>query len=172
MLPPERLEAVLRHAAWKYRPKTPVRSDDDVPSPQHVYAEMMKSDFGPALRDAGLRGSGGRYELPSDTWWAQLGFQKSSYSDGQEVRFTINLSVIRRDEWAAEATARPYLGQRPTPTAYYGPWADQTRIGGLTPGGADKWWRIVHGVPIDDVRDDVLHDLLTYAVPWLRERVG
>lgn len=49
------------------------------------------------------------------TLTAQLGFQKSAYSDGQESRFTVNLSVIRRDEWATRASAKPYLGQRPTP---------------------------------------------------------
>jgi Domain of unknown function (DUF4304) len=105
-------------------------------------------------------------------YWAQLGFQKSVYSDGQEVRFTVNLSVILRDEWIRQEAAKPYLGQRPTPTNHYGSWADQARIGSLTPDRADKWWRVVRGASSDDVRDDTLHDLLTYAVPWLRERVA
>jgi hypothetical protein len=42
-------------------------------SPQDVYADMMKTTFAPALRAAGLRGSSGRFELPSDIYWAQLG---------------------------------------------------------------------------------------------------
>jgi hypothetical protein len=117
-----------------------------------------------------MRGSGGRFELPSDVYWAQLGFQKSAFSDGREVRFTVNLSVIRRDEWAKQAEAKPYLGERPTPNTHYGAWADQTRIGSLTPGGEDKWWRIVRGARPNDVRDDALHDLMNYAVPWLHER--
>jgi hypothetical protein len=41
-----------------------------------------------------------------------------------------------------------------------------------TPDRADKWWRVVRGASSDDVRDDTLHDLLSYAVPWLRERVA
>jgi Domain of unknown function (DUF4304) len=148
-----------------------VRSEADSLPPQQVYAELMKTAFAPALREAGLRGSSGRFELPSDTYWAQLGFQKSAYSDGAEVRFTVNLSVIHRDEWTAHAAAEPYLAERPTPTTHYGSWANQARIGQLTPSGADKWWRIVRAVNSDEVRDDALHDLLTYAVPWLGERV-
>lgn len=95
----------------------------------------MKASFGPALRAEGMRGSGGRFELPSDVVWAQLGFH-------------------------------------PKPAFHYGAWADQVRIGTLTPEGEDKWWRIVRGAQSGIVRDDAMHDLLTYGVPWLRERIG
>jgi hypothetical protein len=88
------------------------------------------------------------------------------------VRFTVNLSVIRRDEWTTQTAANLHQGQRPTPTIHYGSWADQSRIGTLTPSGEDEWWRIMRGVKVDDVRDDAIHDLLIYAVPWLGERVG
>ena len=141
-----------------------------MPTPQAVYANLMKSAFGPALREAGLRGSGGRFELLSNVYWAQLGFQKSAYSDGQQVRFTVNVSVIERARWSEEIAVKPYLGQRPTPTNHYGTWAKQARIGTLTPTGEDKWWRILHGVCADEVRDDALHDVLNYAVPWLQEQ--
>ena len=53
----------------------------------------------------------------------------------------------------------------------YGVRADQERIGKLTLEGDDKWWRIVRGADnVAAVRDDALNDLLTYGVPWLRER--
>lgn len=167
---PEREEAIRRFTAWKYRRRQPIPDDDPQPSPQEVYAGLMKSTFAPALRHEGLRGSNGRFELPSDTHWVQLGFQKSSYSDRHELRFTINLLVIRRDEWANQIATRPYLSQRPTPTNHYGPWAtDQIRIGTLTAEGEDKWWRIVRGQDVAPVVDDVLADILI-GVQWLRER--
>jgi hypothetical protein len=119
-----------------------------------------------------MRGSGGRFEFPSDVVWAQMGFQKSTYSDSQEVRFTVNLSVIRREAWEEHRLGRQHLGEKPTPTLHYGAWADQVRIGTLTPEGGDKWWRIVRGVQSVTVLEDALHDLLTYGVPWLRERLG
>ncbi len=81
-LRPEDAEAVRRFANWKHRRKTAVASDADADTPlsQAVYAELMRTAFGPALREAGLRGSTGRFELPSATHWGQLGFQKSAYS--------------------------------------------------------------------------------------------
>jgi hypothetical protein len=171
MTPNER-EGAQRFLRWRTRPKKH-ESDAHEPSPQQVYAEWMKTAFGPALRAEGMRGSGGRFEFPSEVVWAQLGFQKSTYSDAQEVRFTVNLSVIRRDEWHQQTSAHPHLGERPKPTFHYGAWADQARIGTLTPEGEDKWWRIVRGAAhLDVVRDDAMHDLLTYGVPWLRERIG
>ena len=170
MMPMER-EGVERFLQWRTRTKAHP-SDASEPSPQQVYAEWMKTSFGPALRAEGMRGSGGRFEFPSDVVWAQLGFQKSTYSDAQEVRFTVNLSVIRRDVWEQQASAQPHLGERPRPTFLYGSWADQARIGTLTPEGEDKWWRIVRGADSVIVRDDAMHDLLTYGVPWLRDRLG
>ncbi|WP_091074744.1 DUF4304 domain-containing protein [Microlunatus sagamiharensis] len=127
----------------------------------------MKTAFAPFLRERGFRGSSGRFELPSDTHWAQLGFQKSAYSDRAELRFTINLSVISRNEWAQQLQANPHLGARPTPTISYGSWADQTRIGMLIPPPGDKWWRIIGGSNVTPVRDDVLTDLDAYAIPWI-----
>src|SRR6266542_309783 len=120
-------EAVRRFAAWKHRRREPGSGNVDSASPQDVYADLMRNAFAPALREAGLRGSNGRFELPSEVYWAQLGFQKSAYSSADEVRFTVNLSVIRRDEWTLQSTAKPYLGKRPRPSTHYGTWADQVR---------------------------------------------
>ncbi|GAA0587022.1 DUF4304 domain-containing protein [Kribbella sandramycini] len=168
-LTPQQRVSFERFKVWKHRPKS--KATASVPSPQEVFAEMMKATFGPLLRDQGLRGSGGRFELPSDDYWALLGFQKSAYSDGQEVQFTVNLSAIRRDVWAERAAASPALGERPKPTVVYGSWATQTRLGLITPEGSDKWWPIVRGVDPGPVAEDVVSDLLKYGLPWLREQI-
>ena len=170
MTPTER-EGFERFLRWRTRPKKH-GGDASEPSPQQAYAEWMKTTFGPGLRAQGMRGSGGRFEFASDVVWAQLGFQKSAYSDAQEVRFTVNLSVIGRDVWEEQKSANSYLGERPSPSIRYGAWAEQVRIGTLTPDGDDKWWRIVRGVDSSRVREDAMHDLMTYAVPWLRARIG
>ena len=60
-------------------------------------------------------------------------------------------------------------GKRPTPTTHYGAWANQVRIGQLTPEGEDKWWPLLRGTDADSVTGDALGDLLMYGVPWLRE---
>lgn len=127
----------------------------------------MKQTFAPALRQAGLRGSAGRFELPSDQHWALLGFQKSAYSDSSEVRFTVNLAVIDRTVWAERAAAKPHLGKRPSPGILYGDWAEQIRIGALIPAGDDLWWRLVRGQDSEPVAAAALDALRDAAVPWL-----
>ena len=69
-----------------------------VPTAQEAFVKMMKEEIAPALRRLGFKGSGQRYELPSPTHWALLGFQKSAYSDSPEVRFTVNVTIAGRDE--------------------------------------------------------------------------
>ncbi len=44
----------------------------------------VKDLISPALRTMGFKGSGGRYQLPSEDQWALLGFQKSTFSDALE----------------------------------------------------------------------------------------
>lgn len=79
-----------RFRAWKQRPKDFSPAAENDPTPQGVYPDLMKGVFAPALREAGLKGSGGRFELPSEKYWAQLGFQKSAYSDSSALKFTVN----------------------------------------------------------------------------------
>ncbi|MCW2496603.1 DUF4304 domain-containing protein [Jatrophihabitans sp.] len=163
---PEDERAVRIFGQWKHRDRRSEQAVGNSAAPE-VYSDLMKNVFAPALRSAGLRGSSGRFELPSDIYWVQLGFQRSAYNSGDEVRFTVNLSVIRRDKWEARRATEPHLGKEPSPNIKYGAWATQTRIGKLTPGGEDKWWRIVRGAEVDPVRDDALADLVALGVPWL-----
>jgi hypothetical protein len=163
--------------AWKYRERPDVDDDDGQVAPQDVYRHLMNNDFAPALRAAGLRGSGGRFELPSRTHWVQLGFQKSSYSDRIELRFTINLFVVSRADWVREAARSSWLGSKPSPLSgsggVVGEWA---RIGALLPTvdgrGGDTWWSLFRGVDPGPVQQDVLDDLRDYAVPWLKQRAS
>jgi hypothetical protein len=156
-----------RFKAWKHRPKDHRSGSENDPTPQQVYDDLMKASFAPALRAAGLKGSGGRFELPSDKYWAQLGFQKSVYSDSSALEFTVNLSVISRDVWEEQAAAKPHLGKKPTPSIHYGSWAEQVRIGQLTPSGEDLWWRLNRREDPGPVAERVVSALLDFAVPWL-----
>lgn len=132
-----------------------------------IYDELMKTTFAPALRGAGLRGSGGRFQLPSEDYWVQLGFQKSAFSDSAELKFTMNLSLISREVWAEHASRQPPLGKKPKPSTFYGSWAEQVRIGALTPSGEDLWWWLKQGEDPGPASEQVLSILLGLAVPWL-----
>jgi hypothetical protein len=127
----------------------------------------MKESFAPALRTAGLKGSGGRFELPSEKYWSQLGFQKSAFSDSAALKFTVNLSVIDRGVWSEHAATEPHLGKEPKPSTFYGSWAERVRIGLLTRSGEDLWWWLRRGDDPAPISEQVVSTLLDVAVPWL-----
>ncbi|GAA3986673.1 hypothetical protein GCM10022247_01260 [Allokutzneria multivorans] len=133
-----------------------------------VYQELMRTRIAPWFREAGFRGSGGKFVLPSESHWALLGFQKSVHNDRDEVRFTVNLLCVSKQQWASLHAAEPFLGERPSATVYYGREVPRARIGELTPSGEDKWWRLRSGRSVEPIVADLLHDLAEHAIPWLR----
>jgi hypothetical protein len=173
--------------AWRFRRRN--RPDDSLPSSsdraatqdadtttsltaQEVYAQLMKDRIAPLLRTNGLIGSGGRFSLKSETHWALLGFQKSAYSDRSEVRFTVNVLVVRRDEWNELVVREPHHGPNPTPTITYPAPVRNERIGQLTEDRADKWWRINPGQDLGLLMSDLQSDLLESALPWMRQQIA
>ena len=141
-------------------------------SAQEIYATMIKHVVSPALRAQGLVGSGGRYSIRSDTHWAMLGFQKSSYSDHAEVRFTVNLNVVNRAAWDALVREKPYYGPRMAPTVHYGEPVRSARIGELEDTPQDIWWRVFVGQDMPALQEDLLGDLIDVGIPWLRHQIA
>ncbi|WP_340537995.1 DUF4304 domain-containing protein [Nocardioides sp. GXZ039] len=171
---PEDRDLFDRFRAWKSRPKDFSPATESDPTPQVVYSDLMKGVFAPALREAGLKGSGGRFELPSEKCWAQLGFQKSVHSDSSILRFTVNLSVIDRETWARRPAVTSRPGTKPSPSIYYGAGAgqEQARIGALMPAGEDFWWSLSRGHDPTSVAEEVVSALIELAVPWLVARTA
>src|SRR4051812_36014984 len=80
---------------------------------QEAFALMMREQVAPALRGLGLEGSGQTFSLPSDRYWALVGFQKSVGSSSAAVKFTMNLQVVPRDAWARASEEQPWRGPKP-----------------------------------------------------------
>ncbi|MHB8694902.1 MAG: DUF4304 domain-containing protein [Solirubrobacteraceae bacterium] len=156
--------------AWRRRHHTPASAGSV--TAQALYDDLVKGAIIPALRALGFTGSGGRYSLRADGAWALLGFQKSAYSDGNEVRFTVNLLVTSNDDWAELRAQKPYLPARPSPTTRYGDPVAQERIGQLLPEPADSWWRVYDGVNLDDVAENVIETIERNGIPWLRTELA
>jgi hypothetical protein len=155
---------------WRTRKRVPASAVEV--TAQVMYQHLVKESLSPALRELGFRGSGGRYSLPCAHCWAQLGFQKSSYSGAKEVQFTAKLQVANTSAWEHGRSERPYLPERPAPgTIYGGDVAAYARIGDLTPDASDKWWRIHGDIDAAAVVADVIHDVREYAMPWLVEQM-
>lgn len=139
---------------------------------QDTYAEMLKTLVAPGLRAIGFKGSSQNYRLPSDDYWAMLGFQKSTSSDATQVRFTANVLVVPRSAWDAVRTEQPHLPERPTATTYWGTYVWQKRIGELLPGGEEMWWEIEAGADAAELADAIVWAVRDYVVPAMRRQIG
>lgn len=125
----------------------------------------------PALRRLGFKGSGQRYELPSDTHWAIVGFQKFSWSDQDKVEFTLNLTVTGRDEWMRARERRRHLSERPQANAgaFVG-WEE--RIGALMPDDAGETWIVTGDLPTEPVAGQVVAAVERFVLPAMRARIS
>jgi hypothetical protein len=147
---------------------------------QDTFKAMLRDLVAPELRSLGFKGSGQNFSLPNDSHWALLGFQKSDFSHRDEISFTINLTVVRRDEWErGHAKAWPSRPVRP-PGANWGlsPMLEadfggaywHERIGSLMPGGRDRWWTVADDEDTRDLAAVVVAEIDEFAIPAMRER--
>lgn len=133
---------------------------------QDLFREMLRTEIGPLLRDLGFVGSRQAFRLPTPSGYALLGFQKSTTSTRESVKFTVNLRVYTEDEW--DYVGSP--GTEPSPNmGYLAGWEE--RIGNVLPARADRWWTLT-----TTTRDAVVADLRSalqeHAVPALKERAA
>ena len=110
---------------------------------------------------------------------ALLGFQKSQWSTATTVRFTVNITVVGREDWATGRATWPKLPEPPRvnwglppmmQAAFEGYW--HTRIGFLMPGGRDRWWNVEAGTAASDVAEAVVADIQEFAITAMRERMN
>ena len=139
---------------------------------QERFDEMMKGLVAPALRAHGFTGSGRSYRIPSQEWWALLGFQKSRYNDARAMQFTINVSVTPKKAWAdARIGQEHWMPERPSPnTRYAAPWWG-ARIGLLLPQREDKWWILSPESESAKVAAEVVNAIRDVALPAMLERM-
>jgi hypothetical protein len=140
---------------------------------------MLRDEIAPALRASGLKGSGQRFVVPSESHWALLGFQKSAWSDRQRLTFTVNLTVVAHDVWANARQRLPQLPEQPganwglppnmksaLDTGYW-----HARIGDLMPGNLDRWWELRATEDYTAVAAETVEAIRTYAIPEMRKRL-
>jgi hypothetical protein len=136
-----------------------------------VFRFMMRDEVAPELRRMGFKGSGQAFELPSETHWVLLGFQKATGSNSTAVRFTVNVTAASKVAWHEARPTHVVLPERPSANTYYGTFAWQKRIGSLFPDGEDRWWTVTSDRSARSVAADVLEAIRTYAIPAIQERL-
>jgi hypothetical protein len=142
-----------------------------VPTAQGTFSDLIKTLVAPGLRALGFNGSGQNYQLPSDDHWAMLGFQKSTSSSANRVRFTVNVLVVSRRTWEAARAETSYLPERPTANTFWGTFVWQHRIGELLPGIGDVWWDVEADVDAAELADAVLWAVRDYVVPAMHQQM-
>jgi hypothetical protein len=139
---------------------------------QEAFALMMREQVAPALRDLGLKGSGQVFSIPSDRYWALIGFQKSVGSSSEAVKFTVNLQVVDRDAWAKASEEQPWRGPKPKANVRPGvPGSWGERIGTLMPPRNDYWWSIEPDRPTEPVAGEVVAALRDHGLPEMKRRM-
>jgi hypothetical protein len=138
---------------------------------QDIFNDMMKGEIGPALRGMGFKGSGQSFTHPSTDHWILLGFQKSTSSNRDAVRFTVNVSVGEKAAWEDARKAQSWLPERPNANVLSGPVWSQ-RIGLLMPELEDHWWTVSDDpLTAERAAAEVLGAIRDYAWPAIRARV-
>jgi len=135
-----------------------------------IFKSVLKNHWAPALRELGLKGSGRIFVVPDERDWAMLGFQSSTASNAEWVKFTINLLVVGKDAWEEARERSSYLSAKPSPNTL-GPHRYAQRIGYLTH-GADHWWRLYASEDSESLVAEVSGALRDVAVPKLRQEMS
>jgi hypothetical protein len=133
---------------------------------------MIDMGLAPGLRALGFVGAGHRFRMEVDRHWAEITVtQSQSLSEGR-VRFTLNLRVLYRDEWAEQLRVRPYTPAT-SPSPLRTGW--ESPIGGIvTVGGypiEDLWWELEVGQPFDSLAREVLSTLRTFGLPAITHQI-
>ena len=137
---------------------------------QEQFSELLKESIAPQLRTMGLKGSGQNYLIPSNSHWALLGFQKSAFSDSADLRFTINLFVVTKNEWDRVRAAKSYYPAKPTSSTF---WSEgwHRRIGRLMPEKKDHWWTLAADTDLASLSREIVDTIMKCALPAMQEQM-
>jgi hypothetical protein len=132
---------------------------------QEKFDDMLGRLIWPRLKAVDFKRSKGNFHRPVGRNWEVVNFQKSAYSDRDEISFTVNLGVgidrLRdgRQTWDE--------GKRPAITRCQ----VQERLGMLlSDEQQDVWWTVGSDTDTEVLADAVLEALWRYGLPWLERR--
>jgi hypothetical protein len=129
--------------------------------------KLLQSDYlAPALRDLGFKRSGQTFGIRGNGVWGILNLQRSTSSNANLARFTVNVSVWSDLLAEHNNTGDGLLYSKKLPPEPACHW--RTRIGQFMPGGNDHWWDLGPAVDaklatmvVDAVRDSAVPELLS-----------
>ncbi len=135
---------------------------------QDSFREFTKAALAPMFRELGFKGSGQKFSFPASDHFIQIGVQKSSYSDKDEIRFTLNVQIVPIGEWAEAAKLRAHFPKVPSPNTYYGV-GFQERVGLMRPEKLDLWWRFSTNTDKLALLEEIRGLLVEHVIPVIRK---
>lgn len=142
-------------------------------SAQDWFRLMIDMGLAPGLRALGFAGAGRRFTQDVGSHCAEITFAQSQSLVEGRVRFTLNLRVLHRDEWAEQLRVRPYTPAPVARSTMRTTW--EALIGQIvTVGGypiEDLWWELEVGQPFDSLAREVLSTLRTFGLPAITHQI-
>ena len=130
-------------------------------SNEEMFKTLLKRIHKNLLKDKGFKKDNQNFRLILNNNGMNYGFivnfQKSAFNDKEELRFTVNLGIIRSynkiDEKFKEYDCRII--------------EDRKRLAEIAPKyGYDKWWSITSDTNMDLIESEMLDLLQNVAFPW------
>ena len=136
---------------------------------QETFKNFLREMIAPRLRQAGLKGSGQNYSLKSGSHWALISFQKSAYSDSENLKFTINIFVVAKEEWESARNEYSYFPAKPTASVHWSIGWHQ-RIGYLLPINSDYWWTLDENTNLNQLSQQIIDVICNRAIPIMLDK--
>lgn len=140
---------------------------------QDWFRFMVDTNLAPGLRALGFFGVGRRFRIESPRHWGEIAVEQSRSFTERAVRFTLNIGVMSRDEWAEQLRVRPYYPASETAKAQWMGWeapiGSVVRVGGHPIG--ELWWELEVGRPFQALAREVLMMVREYALPAMHEQM-
>ena len=130
-----------------------------------LYKELVKQ-ISPVLKESNFKRSANNFYLRHGDNWGLINFQKSTHSNIEEIRFTVNLGVSSGKSshfYAPDLPPRKPLIQ----TCHW-----EQRIGKLLPEANDKWWQIRPDESIDHLVHELKTCIANHAIPEITQHIS
>ena len=131
-----------------------------------ILKEIIKK-ITPFLRDLGFSKKGNTFYLKLDGNFGIINFQKSQYSNKDEVKFTINFGVY--SDVLGQFFDFSYSNQK-IPDVWSCQW--EARIGQFMPNNPDHWWYLNPSDSISNIISDIMEIIQNIVIPELNKHIS
>ena len=135
------------------------------------YKLLLNDYVSPALRERHFMGSVGKYELPHENAFIQIGFQKDKWSTKDEIGFKIDISVTSKAVWAGAQKRDSWIGHEPALIGVYPVKMWRESLAMIPFIGRDKWWKVTTESDLSVIANDIIKRIDKHALPKITKEL-